>query len=180
MSVVTRVLAVSILVVGLGARIAAAQSCAPVLQGHQAWVETQPNGPGTYTIGFVMVSNRLSQTAAYAEGGLELKNTFLGKFFTGTGKYYLNTERWTFPCSGGGFCPEVHPFDPTTADPVTVTINPNTGRAGITTGGSTRAVDLLCDNYGVLYGVAEPVSSFDLARPMYVFSLKRNFVPQIY
>ena len=142
--------------------IARAQSCQNVLQSHVNWAAQSAEGPGNYSLGFVMVSNRIFQKATYAEGSLSFKQTGFG----GTVTQYFNDKRWYYDTLADA------PFDPKKTAKLNVWLDANTGKATI----GNFTVDLKCDQAGVLYGVNKAQGSF-FVPTMFVISLNRNFAP---
>jgi hypothetical protein len=163
-----------VLFAGLAPATARAQSCHNELQGHVTWAINKPDGPGDYYLAVAMVSNQLGLNATFAEGALRHKVTFFGDVFSGPAKQYFSKRRW-----GTGFEPEKYPFNVNQADNVQISLNADLSRATLTLANATYNFDLECDHLGVLHGVGNPQGFFNLATPMFVFSVKRVMIPEI-
>jgi len=94
---------------------------------------------------------------------------------SGSGKQYFSKQRW-----GPAVNPTQNPFNPAQTANIKVVLNASLSKATLYLTGATYTFDLKCDHPGVLHGVGNPQSAFNIATPMFVISLKRGIAPWIY
>jgi len=168
---------------------ATAQSCNAMLTDFQNWFQTQPNGPGNYSISFNMVTDRADgRYASYAEGGgassaslyyhpaTSVGFIYVPAYLQGTAVQYFSDRRFT--TSPGTFA--LDPFDPARTDQIRVTINLGStifgspfGQVTITLlswGNAQSTFAPSCQN-GLMYGF--------VGNTMFVMSLNKSFYPPI-
>jgi hypothetical protein len=168
---------------------AKAQSCNPMLTDIQNWFQTQPNGPGNYSINFNMVTNRSDgKYASYSEGSAGTPGQlyyhpasnvgffFIPAYLQGDVTQYFSDRRFT--TSPGTFA--IDPFDPARTDQTRVTILLGNTILGAPFGQVT--ITLLswgnaqsnfipsCQN-GLMYGF--------VGNTMFVMSLNKSYFPPI-
>ena len=172
---------------------AKAQSCNAVLTDIANWFQTQPNGPGYYSVRFNMVTNRADGLyASYAEGpsgtpaemyyhpAHTVFSLWYPPYMQGDTVQYFSDRRYPPPSDPFGFA--IEPFNSALTDKTRATIelgsslilpHPHFGDVTITLlswGNASSTFTPVCQN-GVMYGF--------VGKTIYTMSLNKQYTPII-
>jgi hypothetical protein len=174
---------------------ARAQSCTPFLGNLQTWLETKPNGPGTYEIAFTMVSSLSDgKYVSYAEGiqgtkavlkyyaGHYVGGVWVPPYLQGDVTQYFTDRRYAPSGTGLTWAP----FDPFATDQAEVTINLSPLGSSfakviltlLSWGNTEFGFQGLCHD-GLMYGFVHWPGPDQSANTMIVMSLNESYTPPI-